>query len=280
MAIYKITSLNYITAGKNRAFLNMDTVLDYELYRPAYILRNEEPYISAGTEEAIRNMVSTPLSVLCSDIVTEQRDGYWYKTEYLAKECANRTQTETNAMAAKPSTESVLLNERQRYYIEHENGHHMYIRLYPPGTDRRTIETIDDFNMKRRHVNRTFVMDTDLAARRSVPVSDFDACDSSLNNISLSGNGVFYPMYDMVDVHVKSVDRLEGRGNLMSFDAAVTRKREDIYLPQLAADPIGCCQMQGDAYMLTEATTAEPGMLESSLHVERFRKDIKRTYTV
>ena len=31
-------------------------------------------------------MASTPLSVLCSDIVTEQRDGKWLKTEFLAKE--------------------------------------------------------------------------------------------------------------------------------------------------------------------------------------------------
>lgn len=48
MAIYRITSLNYITAGTNRAFINMDTMLDYELCRPIPILRNEEPYISAN----------------------------------------------------------------------------------------------------------------------------------------------------------------------------------------------------------------------------------------
>lgn len=48
MAIYKIASLNYMTAGSNRAFLNMDTVLGYELYKPVIILRNEEPYISAS----------------------------------------------------------------------------------------------------------------------------------------------------------------------------------------------------------------------------------------
>jgi hypothetical protein len=45
MAIYKIASLNYITAGSNRAFVNIDTILDYELCKPNYILRNEEPYI-------------------------------------------------------------------------------------------------------------------------------------------------------------------------------------------------------------------------------------------
>ena len=47
MAIYKIASLNYMTAGSNRAFLNMDPVLGYERYKPVVILRNEEPYISA-----------------------------------------------------------------------------------------------------------------------------------------------------------------------------------------------------------------------------------------
>ena len=52
MAIYKIASLNYMTAGSNRAFLNMDTVLGYELYKPVVILRNEEPYISASVVSA------------------------------------------------------------------------------------------------------------------------------------------------------------------------------------------------------------------------------------
>ena len=52
MAIYKIASLNYMTAGSNRAFLNMDTVLGYELYKPIVILRNEEPYISAAAVSA------------------------------------------------------------------------------------------------------------------------------------------------------------------------------------------------------------------------------------
>lgn len=52
MAIYKIASLNYMTAGSNRAFLNMDTVLGYELYKPVVILRNEEPYISSAVVSA------------------------------------------------------------------------------------------------------------------------------------------------------------------------------------------------------------------------------------
>jgi len=132
MAIHKIISLNYITAGNNRAFVNMDTVLDYELYRPICILRNEEPYISAaavseyssidnvirdwsvlsddlgsfgGLDAIIANwdrlsnqvtaailrgkidhMTETPLSVLCSDIVTEHKDGNWLKTDYLTEE--------------------------------------------------------------------------------------------------------------------------------------------------------------------------------------------------
>jgi len=52
MAIYKIASLNYMTAGSNRVFLNMDTMLDYELYKPVVLLRNEEPYISAAAVSA------------------------------------------------------------------------------------------------------------------------------------------------------------------------------------------------------------------------------------
>ena len=41
-----------MTAGTNRTFLNMDTILGYELYKPITILRNEEPYISAAAVSA------------------------------------------------------------------------------------------------------------------------------------------------------------------------------------------------------------------------------------
>ena len=47
----------------------------------------------------IRDMTNTPLSVLCSDIVTEQREGKWLKTEYLAREFERGNYTD-NAMAA------------------------------------------------------------------------------------------------------------------------------------------------------------------------------------
>ena len=53
---------------------------------------------------------------------------------------------------------------------------------------------------------------------------------------------IVYPMYDMIDVHVKAADK-NGKSALKSFDADVTKKREDIYLPQLTTDPIGYCQI-------------------------------------
>ena len=84
MAIYRIASLNYITSGTNRAFVNMDTVLDYELFRPVDILRNED--VVPEDQEAY--IVSTALSVLSTDIVTEQKVSDWHKTEFLAKEYA------------------------------------------------------------------------------------------------------------------------------------------------------------------------------------------------
>jgi len=120
-------------------------------------------------------------------------------------------------------------------------------------------------------------MDTNLAFR-SGPDSA-DGIDSGLNNVRLSSGEVLYPMYDMVDVHVKGADEC-GPSMLKSFDAKKTRRREDIYLPQLKKDPIGHCQVQGDAYMLTEATVEEPGVLESSLTRQRLDGTAGRTYTV
>lgn len=78
-------------------------------------------------------MTSTPLSVLCSDIVTEHREGDWYKTEYLAREY-NSGSADQNAVALS-SSQQILLNEQQRYYNEYEDGRYLYIRLYPPGSD-------------------------------------------------------------------------------------------------------------------------------------------------
>lgn len=338
MAIYKIASLNYMTAGSNRAFLNMDTVLGYELYKPVVILRNEEPYISAAAVSAysefqtvqdnwnsisnvlsdigdltyiqskwnnikdevsstilksiVQDMVTTPLSVLCSDIVTEQRDGKWLKTEFLAKEFWSNLANPSidryadNAVAALSSSQNILLNERQHYYSELSDGHRKYIRLYPPGSDKQSIKEIENFNKRRMHVNRTFVLDLDLANRRSQDGDD--GVDSGLNVMGVLPSidagkdavvDIVYPMYDMIDVHVKAADK-NGNSALKSFDASVTKKREDIYLPQLTMDPIGYCQIQSNAYMLTEATQLEPGMLESSLHNQRLNRDVQRGYTV
>ena len=164
-------------------------------------------------------MTSTPLSVLCSDIVTEQRDGKWLKTEFLAKEfwssVANppTDQYTDNAVAALSSSQNVLLNERQRYYSELSDGHRMYIRIYPPGSDAQSIKEIENFNKRRMHVNRTFVLDLDLANRRAQDGDD--GVDSGLNVMGvLSGVdagidaavNIVYPMYDMIDVHVKAAD--------------------------------------------------------------------------
>ena len=338
MAIYKIASLNYMTAGSNRAFLNMDTVLGYELYKPVVILRNEEPYISAAVVSAysefqtvqdnwnsisnvlsdigdltyiqskwnnvkdevsstilksiVQDMVTTPLSVLCSDIVTEQRDGKWLKTEFLTEEFWSNLANPSidryadNAVAALSSSQNILLNERQHYYSELSDGYRKYIRLYPPGSDKQSIKEIENFNKRRTHVNRTFVLDLDLANRRSQDGAD--GIDSGLNVMgvlsSIDANkdevvDIVYPMYDIIDVHVKAADK-NGKSALKSFDADVTNKREDIYLPQLITDPIGYCQIQSNAYMLTEATALEPGMLESSLHKQRLNRDASRGYTV
>ena len=200
-------------------------------------------------------MVTTPLSVLCSDIVTEQRDGKWLKTEFLAKEFWSNLANPSidryadNAAAALSSSQNILLNEQQRYYSELSDGHRKYIRLYPPGSDKQSIKEIENFNKRRMHVNRTFVLDLDLANRRSQDGDD--GVDSGLNVMGVLPSidagkdavvDIVYPMYDMIDVHVKAADK-NGNSALKSFDASVTKKREDIYLPQLTMDPIGYCQI-------------------------------------
>lgn len=324
MAIYRITSLNYMTAGPNRVFLNMDTMRGYELRRPVAVLRNEEPYLGPDAVSAycsfegvssdwarvssylssygglddigeawggvssevsaavlrgmVRGMTATPLSALCSDVVTEQRDGTWYKTDFLARKYRSGDYPGlSSAMAATASSDDLLLNETQRCYGELSGGHRVYVRLYPEGYTQADADAAEEFNAGGRRRGRTFVMDVDLARRSGA--ASFDGADSGVNNLKMVGADTTYPMYDMVDVHVKSANETEA-SRLRPFDAAVTGRREDIYLPQLRTDPLGHCQVKGDAYMLTEAVADEPGMLESSLARDRKNERTGRTYTV
>jgi hypothetical protein len=93
----------------------------------------------------IIDMTSTPLSVLCSDIVTEQKDGNWLKTEYLTKEFKQGT-SDNNAIAAIPNSKNILLNEEQKYYNELLDGNRKFIKLYSNGSDFNTITKIENFN--------------------------------------------------------------------------------------------------------------------------------------
>ena len=206
-----------MTAGNNRAFVNIDTVLNYELYRPVVLLRTEESYLTPAivsvycefsnvsddwsyisgfvpplgdlnyisanwsslsdtvSAAIFDGISSTPMSVLYSNIVTEQRTGKWLKTGYLSYTLSANS-PETSAMAAVSCSENVILNEIQKYYGELSDGHHMYIALYPPGFDSGTMQRIYDFNNKHKHFNRTFVLDTNLASRTASP--GFDGGDS------------------------------------------------------------------------------------------------------
>lgn len=47
MAKYKITSLNYLTAGKKQAFINVDVALEYKRPTVLNILDNEQHKLSA-----------------------------------------------------------------------------------------------------------------------------------------------------------------------------------------------------------------------------------------
>lgn len=283
MAIYKITSLNYITAGNNRAFINLDTILDYELGKPNYILRNEEPYIDPviiSSYHNYNNIVSdwNKLSGILSS---------FNNINYIQQEWNNISNEITSVILNSTkenmicSPLSVLCSDivtEQKYYDELNNNHKNYIALNHTDFNENIIDKIENFNKKRSHINRTFILDTNLASRRYA--EGYDGVDSSLNNMTItSNNNLIYPMYDIIDVHIKCAYK-SINSNLKKFDADITGKREDIYLPQLKSDPIEFCQVQNNAFMLTEATNIESGILKSSLYKQRSTRETKRTYNV
>lgn len=82
------------------------------------------------------------------------------------------------------------------------------------------------------------------------------------------------PLYDIRDVSIKSCilkDTLNS--NLHQTDEFV-----DIYAPSMSAYPIGFCQCQEDAYIVTDTMREDPAILYSSLNYDRLNYDRQRDF--
>ena len=78
-------------------------------------------------------------------------------------------------------------------------------------------------------------------------------------NEDINALSAFSPMYDMVDLHVKSANP-NRRDNFLKFDDSKDQS-EDVYNPQLTSDPVEFTRVGGRTYMLTRPTKFESEVL-------------------
>jgi len=75
----------------------------------------------------------------------------------------------------------------------------------------------------------------------------------------------YVPIYDIIDVKVKSADDVNFRNSSVNAEDTYV----NVYLPQMNKNPIGFCQYNSgqlaNTMMLTEPMSYEPFMFESSL---------------
>lgn len=112
MARYRITSLNYLTSGDERTFLNMDYVLDYELYVGKYLLDTEK-----GDYKGL--------------VQTDEGDVVRIPTRYLEKEESKND--DLQPFSTEESPEDILLHERQKYLLEIDSANRRFFWLYLAG---------------------------------------------------------------------------------------------------------------------------------------------------
>lgn len=242
MAKYRIKNLNYIAVGDDRCFINMDTVLGYEIYDYLHLLCAENGtsgYVSIEDKTTLSNF-----QLLHHDIGTEQGDGYWYPTNYIEKE-------EDEPLSKETFHEEIILNEKQDVYIETDPDSRKYIRLYLSCCTLEMKEKIRKFNRNREKFGVTYIMDPNANGKNEL------VCD---------GQKAF-GMYDIRDVSIKDYGRHDAvNGALLSLDL-----RHEIYAPSMQNHPIGFVQSQADsgyqndAIVMTQNLVMDPNIIRTSM---------------
>ncbi len=257
MAKYNIKNLNYISTGEDRSFINMDIELGYEIYDYIHFLCAETS--SNGYLNMHDKIDQKNLTVLSHDIGTEQCDGFYYKADYIQKECSD-------PLAQEQSLSQIILNEQQENFIEADSSKRKYIRLYLSCCTIEMRQKIDEFNKNRTHLNVSYLI---------------DKLENDKNNLTCQGN-VLQNMYDMVDVSIKKQGIHDQVNNYLHY----LDYHHDIYAPQLSTGILGFCQTQqndqykNDVLMVTPSIKAKNYSLMTDLKDRRISDDVECIYGI
>lgn len=224
MAKYSIKSLNYIACGEARDFINMDLVLDYEVYDYVHLLCAEAgsrgyPDIESWRQKCMSDDISV-------DIGTEQGDGDYYPAEYIYR-------GDGVPLSREGDQTGVVLTEQQRYFNETDSGKRRYIRLYLSCCTKEMLERIHEFNRNRELMNQTYLLEN---------------TPNDKNNLTCDGAVTLRNAYDIRDVSVRRLGRHESRNEFMTGQAMLyphgeshVRTHHDVYAPTMQQQPVGFC---------------------------------------
>lgn len=244
MAKYNITNLNYIATGNNRSFLNMDIVLDYEIYDYIHLLCAETQssgYVTLGDAKT-----ETNLCALHHDIGTEHGNGYWYPNKYI-----QHGESDMMPLSKEGFYEAIILNEQQEHYIETDPSNRKYIRLYLSCCTIEMKNKIAEFNRNRETFNCTYLLDNAMNDK----------------NVIQSQSSLAKNMYDIRDVTIQK----QGTHESKNTELYNTSYHHDIYVPTMLEHPIGFCQANlnneylNDAVLITQNTQQSPYDLKTTL---------------
>jgi hypothetical protein len=252
MSRYKIVSLNYMTSGPKRTLINMDTQVMDGSQRTVYILSREMNQLS--------------------NIVTEQADVSYLPTDYIEKEHpildkrpvpGDFHSEATEPLSEEDNVSSIILNEHQRY--GYETGLSAFRILLQLSSNQISVEErCADFRKCAK--NGTFVIEGDKENR----------------NIAEDVEESFpvYPIYDIRDVAIKSYVQKVQTNRTLSVNEEYLGKFVDIYFPDMHEYPIGFCQKNNDAYVITEKTPQYPYYLNTTLLSDRMNPEVDDYYGV
>lgn len=269
MAIYKIAALNYMTTGSKRTLVNLDTQMVYRNPNNIYILSREEDGLS--------------------NVVTEQYDFNYLPAEYIEKEHPiNNIQDQypdgehrpvsgdyhspaTEPLSEEEKLSSIILNECQKYGYDSSLSDYMRILLQ---TSHNTQEMLENLHKFRRHqTNRTFVIED-----RSLADGFHDR--NTWRNGGKSSANYVYSMYDIRDVSIKSrLLKLQQNMQLRTSNDYLG-KFVDIYCPDLSSQPLGFCQVNNDAYVMTDSVRRQPYIVNTSIIKDREGPEVDDYYDI
>lgn len=159
-----------------------------------------------------------------------------------------------------------MLDEVQSLYAEDPEGAFQHIRLYLSCCDK-------DLQEKFRKFMEMYTW------QGAVYEAEFQQDDQYVND--LKQVGAVHPLYDMMDVCVKSKNVIKNP-HVLNFDRSTDvglAKTEDLYLPA-SAKVTGFGQVGQNVYLLTDRTTDGCDRLSSTIYAERGSRRTRSGYNM